>query len=194
MLHKLSSAELLADSFLHYPLMTYAFEGRSEEERKSALLQLYTPCVQAAEKFGGVLVNAEQTGTLIWLPGKNFPLGLWREIQSGMATIPFRVGVKSTLRLMNHDSVPEGWIAKNAGANFGYIWCVGVLESERGKGLSRQLFDQSIEAMRAQGMTAFWLKTDDPKNVLIYQKLGFEIQFETVVKSSGIRTWAMRRV
>ena len=110
-----------------------------------------------------------------------------------MWTIPFKLGAKATLRLMNHDSEPEGWIAKNAGKNYGYIWVVGVATTHRGKGYSRQLIDQAIADMRAQGINEFWLKTEDPKNVTIYQKLGFELVYETLVKSSGLKSWVMRR-
>ena len=184
---------ILADAFLHYPLMKYAFEGRTEEVRSKGLHHLYTHCSKAASIYGGVIITPDQQGALIWLPGTHFPLGLMREIKSGMAAIPFKLGAKTTLRLMNHDGVPEGWIAKNAGENYGYIWCLGVAASQRGKGYSRKLIDQSIADMRTQGMKEFWLKTEDPKNVTIYQKLGFELVYETVVKSSGLRSWVMRK-
>ncbi|MCX6197860.1 MAG: GNAT family N-acetyltransferase [Bacteroidetes bacterium] len=187
------AGKILADAFLHYPLMQYAFEGRSEEQRAKALLDLHTSCSKAAALYGGVILSEDKQGALIWLNGKNFPLGLLREINSGMWTIPFKLGAKATLRLMNHDAVPEGWIAKNANGNFGYIWCVGINVSARGKGYSRQLIDQAITDMRAQGMNEFWLKTDDSKNVTIYQKLGFEIIYETIVKSSGLKSWVMKR-
>jgi ribosomal protein S18 acetylase RimI-like enzyme len=187
------AGEILGESFLHYPLMKYAFEGRTEDERGKNLQYLYKCCTSAAAKYGGVITAENQQGALIWLMGENFPLGLFREMNSGMFFIPFVLGIKQTLRLTNHDGVSEGWIKKNAGANFGYIWCVGVNADARGKGYSRLLIDQSIADMRAQGMKEFWLKTEDPKNVSIYQKLGFELVYETVVESSGLKSWVMRR-
>lgn len=184
---------ILADAFLHYPLMQYAFEGRTEETRSKGLLHLYTSCAAASSKFGGVIVTPDKNGALIWLSGQNFPLGLMREIKSGMATIPFNLGPKATLRLINHDAVPEGWIRRQAGEKMGYIWCLGVAASQRGKGYSRVLIEQSIVDMRRQGLTEFWLKTEDPRNVAIYLKLGFELVHETVVKSSGIKSWVFRK-
>jgi ribosomal protein S18 acetylase RimI-like enzyme len=184
---------ILANAFLHYPLMQYAFEGRTEEARSKGLLNLYTSCAAASSKFGGVIVTPDKNGALIWLPGQNFPLGLLREIKSGMATIPFKLGPKATLRLINHDAVPEGWIRQQASEKMGYIWCLGVAASQRGKGYSRVLIEQSIADMRRQGLTEFWLKTEDPRNVAIYLKLGFELVHETVVKSSGIKSWVFRK-
>lgn len=193
MLINQQAGAILADSFLHYPLMQYAFDGRSEEQRRQGLRQLYSRCTVAAAKYGGVITSGEHKGALIWLPGKNYPLGLFREFMSGMAPLPFKLGFKTTLRLVNHDSVPEGWIRKNAGEKMGYIWCVGVAASERGKGYSRILIEQCIADMKAQGMNEFWLKTEDPKNVLIYTKLGFELVYETIVKSSGLKSWVLRK-
>lgn len=185
------AAKILADSFLHYPLMKYAFKECSEEKRNKHLLQLYHYCSQAASLYGGVLASPDHKGALIWLPGNNFPLGIFREIKSGMWTIPFRIGLSATVRLMNHDAVPENWIKKNAAENFGYIWCVGVQSAARGKGYSRTLIEQSISDMKQRGLKEFWLKTEDPKNVLIYQKLGFELVYETVVKSSRLSSWVL---
>ncbi len=187
------AAEILADSFLHYPLMRYAFEGHTEATRLRSLNLLYKYCTQAAKKFGGVLVTPDRKGALVWLPANNFPLNLHHEILSGMWKIPIEVGIKATLRLMNHDTVSENWIKKNANKNFGYIWCVGVTASARGKGYSRRLIEQCIADMKQKGLNEFWLKTEDPKNVLIYKKLGFELMHETVVKSSGITSWVMRK-
>ncbi len=186
------AGQILADAFLHYPLMLHAFEGSTELERSQALHQLYTHCAKAAFKYGGVRLDADRQAALIWLPVHHFPLGLFREAKAGMLSLPFRLGIKSTLRLMNHDAVSEGWIAKHAGAKMGYIWCVGVSATVRGKGLSRQIIEQSISDMRKQGLNEFWLKTEDAKNVLIYQKLGFELVHETQVKSSTLKSWVMR--
>jgi GNAT superfamily N-acetyltransferase len=188
-----TASDIIARAFIHYPLMQYAFEGYSEEQRAVLLNHLHSKCVAAADLYGRVIITPDKLGAVIWLPGKNFTLTLPKEIRSGMALIPFQIGVKATLRLMNHDGESEGWIRKNAAATMGYIWCVGVLPEARGKGYSRLLIDQSVTQMRGLGITECWLKTEDRKNVTIYQKLGFKLMNEMVVKSSGITSWAMKR-
>jgi ribosomal protein S18 acetylase RimI-like enzyme len=187
-----TAAGILADAFLHYPLMRFAFRER-EKERSMKLHKLFNKSVVAASLYGGVLVSADAQAALTWLPGKHFPLTLWSEFRAGMLAIPLQIGIKPTLRLMNHDTVPESWIGKQAGEKMGYIWCVGVQATQRGKGHSRNLIDQSIADMRAHGMKEFWLKTDDAQNVPIYQKLGFEVMMHTTVKSSQLPTWVFRR-
>lgn len=188
-----TAAHVIASAFLHYPFMLYAFEGMSEERRLELLKRMHRHCVTASAMFGGVIVTPDEQGAVMWLPGKNFPLNLLHEIRSGLAAIPLEIGIKPTLRLTQHDGEAEGWIGKNAGPRMGYIWCVGVLAEARGKGYSRLLIDQSIEEMRKQGLTSCWLKTEDPKNVTIYQKLGFKVMREVVIKSSGLTSWAMMK-
>src|ERR1043165_3668149 len=121
------AGEIFSNAFQQYPLMRYAFEGCTEEKKAKGLYNLYTHCAKAASEYGGIIVSEDGQGALIWLQGKNFQLGLLREIKSGMAAIPFKLGLKSTLRLMNHDAESEGWVRKNAGEKMGYIWVVGVL-------------------------------------------------------------------
>lgn len=187
------AGSILADAFLHYPLMDFAFEGKTAAQQQLGLLHLYTACTNACSTFGGVQISDDQQGALVWLSGNNFPLGLVKELRAGMLRIPFALGVKTTLRLMRHDAVAESWIRQHAGNNMGYIWCLGVRNQARGKGISRVLIEAAIEKMKSEGLDEFWLKTEDPKNVIVYQKSGFELMFETVVKSSGIKTWVMMR-
>jgi hypothetical protein len=188
-----TAARILANAFLNYPLMHYAFEGRSEQQRLALINRLFDKCVSAADIYGKVILTPDNLGAVIWLPGKHFQLTLLHEIRSGMALIPFQVGIKPTLRLMNHDAQAEGWVRKNAAETMGYIWNIGVLPQAQGKGYSRLLVDQSMEQMRNLGLTECWLKTEDSKNVTIYQKLGFTLMNQMVVKSSGVTSWALKK-
>ncbi|MCW3124935.1 MAG: family acetyltransferase [Bacteroidetes bacterium] len=188
-----SAAYIIAEAFLHYPLMEYAFKGHTESQRLILLHRLFAKCVSAADIYGGVILTDDKLGAVIWLPGKSSQLNLIHEVRSGMALIPFQVGIKPTLRLMNHDAKAEGWVRKNAAESMGYIWNIGALPEARGKGYSRLLVDQSLDQMHNLGLTECWLKTEDPKNVTIYQKLGFTLMNEMVVKSSGITSWALKK-
>lgn len=187
------AGKILSQAFHYYPLMQYAFEYCADEVKRKGLLALYTHCAEAAQRYGGLMVSDDEQSAIMWLPGKHYQLGLWREITSGMWQIPFKLGPKATLRLMSHDGEPEGWIREHASNRMGYIWVVGVLAEARGKGHSRRLIEQAIADMKQQGLDEFWLKTEDPKNVFIYEKLGFKVVHEMTVKSSGLKSWVMKR-
>ena len=188
------ASRVLADAFLHYPLMKFAFEGYTDEECAALLLKLYTGCVSAANIYGGVHITSGSDGAVIWLPGRYFPVTLTMEIRSGMWTLPVQLGQRATLRLMNHERESEGWIKKKSIREMGYIWCVGVALQTRGRGYSRILIDECMDQMRMLGLKECWLKTEDPKNVAIYEKQGFAVINHMVVKSSGIDSWAMRKI
>jgi hypothetical protein len=137
------AALILADAFLHYPLMRFAF-GDDEAKRSTMLSRLFNKTVVATSLYGGVIISEDGRAAITWLPGKAFPLTLMNELRAGMLAIPLQVGVKSTLRLMNHDTVPESWIRKHASEDMGYIWCIGVEAAQRGKGHSRLLINLSL--------------------------------------------------
>jgi ribosomal protein S18 acetylase RimI-like enzyme len=174
--------------------MAYAFEGRTEQQRAQSLHKLYTKCVSAAAIYGKVLLTPDNLGALIWLPGKNFTVTVPMEIRSGMALLPLQIGIRPSLRLMKHEGESEGWIRKNCNDDMGYIWSIGVMPQARGRGYSRLLINESLNQMREARLTECWLKTEDPKNVLIYQKLGFTLMNTMKVKSSGITAWALKRL
>lgn len=188
------ASQIFAAAFSQYPLMQYAFEGCSEEKKARGRLALYTHCAKAAQIYGGLHLTDDEQGAIIWLPSQHYQLGLWREFVSGMVAIPFKLGPKATLRLINHEAVLDNWIRKHAGDKMGYVWVVGVLANARGKGYSRWLIEKAIADMKAQGLTEFWLSTEAPQNVLIYQKMGFEVMLEMVVPSSGLQAWIMKKV
>jgi ribosomal protein S18 acetylase RimI-like enzyme len=185
---------ILAAAFHRYPLMMYAFAGLRDEERARRLQCLYTRCTQAATLYGGGVLAEKQEGAAIWLHPDHFQLSLPEELKSGMAWLPLELGIRPTLRLVRHDGESEGWIKQYAPASIGYLWCIGVPPEMQGRGIGRWLINECTTQMRAAGLSECWLKTEDPKNVAIYQKLGFEMMRMMTVKSSGIPSWAMRRV
>ena len=56
------------------------------------------------------------------------------------------------------------------------------------------MMDLAVKEMKEKGMEEIWLKTEDAKNVKIYEKLGFQVEKHVVAKSSNIDAWMMKRV
>ncbi|KAG9403376.1 hypothetical protein AC1031_006022 [Aphanomyces cochlioides] len=174
--------------------MKYAFEGHSDQDQLEKLIIMYRTLTASAMAYGGVVETEDGTGALHWISGKNYPLGLWREIQTGALSLPFQLGFRPVHRLANHDTESQQYTAKHASKSMGWIWSVGVAPEGQGKGHCRYLIETAIEQMRAQGMTEFWLTTDKEVNVTIYKKLGFEVMAEKIMSGSGIKNWTMKRV
>ncbi|KAF0697049.1 Aste57867_12233 [Aphanomyces stellatus] len=188
-------AEVLAQAFLHYPSMDWAFEGESDAEQLRKLVITYDALLDAVQRYGGVVHASDGTGALLWLPGTHFPLGLWRELWTSIAALPFRIGFHATKRLSDHEDESIDYIVTHGTkSTMGVIWNVGVAPAGRGKGHCRDMVRRAIDAMRADGLREFWLATDAAVNVAIYEKLGFEVVHKRVVRCSGIQSWVMRQV
>ena len=186
--------QVLGEAFHSYPLMRYAFEGQTPERYTRSVNTLYSCCADGCKAYGNTFLHPSGNAALTYLNGDSFPMGFWKELQTGFLKIPINLGIKATLRLIKHEEEVEPWIRKNAGQSMGYIWCIGVRPSEQGKGYSRDLMDLAVQEMQSKGMKEVWLKTEDAKNVKIYEKLGFTVENHLVAKSSGIDAWMMKRV
>lgn len=186
--------QVLGEAFLSYPLMKYAFEGQSQERFKKSVFTLYGCCANGCASYGNTYLHPSGDGAITYLHGQSFPLGFWKELKTGFLAVPFHLGLKATFRLIRHEEEVEPWIRKNSSDKMGYIWCIGVRPSAQGKGYSRQMMDWAVKEMKEKGIEEIWLKTEDAKNVEIYQKLGFTVERHIVAKSSGIDAWMMKRV
>ncbi|CAK4197676.1 unnamed protein product [Aphanomyces euteiches] len=144
--------------------------------------------------YGGVVEAEDGNGTVYWLPRNQYPLGLWKELKSGMITLPFQVGFRPLSRIVRHYHESEKYTLEHASANAGWICVVGVAPEGQGKGHCRRMMETAIDAMRAQGMDEIWLTTDKDVNVTIYKKLGFQVMTEKVISSSGVKSWTMKYV
>ena len=186
--------QVLGEAFLDYPLMRYACDGQSPEKYKKSFFTLYGCCANGCAAYGNTFLHPSGDGALTYPSGDSFPMGLWKELQTGFLAVPLNLGLKATLRLIKHEEEVEPWIRKNASKSMGYIWCIGVRPSAQGKGYSREMMDLAVKEMKEKGMEEIWLKTEDAKNVKIYEKLGFKVEKHVVAKSSGIDAWMMKRV
>ena len=66
----------------------------------------------------------------------------------------------------------------------------GSMPSHHGRGIGSTLVRQMTTRADAEG-DACWLFTFTPRNVPIYEHLGFQVTLETTFPSSGLRLWVM---
>ncbi|KAG9403356.1 hypothetical protein AC1031_006001 [Aphanomyces cochlioides] len=129
-------ARTLAQAFLDYPCMKYAFDGMTEAERLEKLTILERTVAVAALNFGGIVEAKDGNGALLWLAGKNFPLSLEQSEQSGITALP---------------ALLEGnnYAVQHASKTMGWIWVLGVAPESQGKGHGRYLVEKAVADMRA---------------------------------------------
>jgi ribosomal protein S18 acetylase RimI-like enzyme len=69
---------------------------------------------------------------------------------------------------------------------------LGVEPGQQGQGIGSTLVRQMTTRAEADGL-ACWLFTFAPRNVPIYERLGFHVTLDTTLPSSGLRLWVMAR-
>jgi ribosomal protein S18 acetylase RimI-like enzyme len=73
-----------------------------------------------------------------------------------------------------------------------YLHIAGVDPSHQGKGLGSASIREGLARAREDGLPAF-LETATPRNVSLYQSLGFEVIDEWHVPKGGPKFWSMLR-
>jgi len=73
-----------------------------------------------------------------------------------------------------------------------FLGTVGVHPDSRGRGLGRAVIAAGLREADAAGVPAF-LETSAPRNVGLYESLGFGVTAEYDLPDGGPRTWSMLR-
>ena len=186
-----TAASVLGQAFAKDAFMAYVFPDA--DSRIAKLTQIFLPLIRTSLRHGGVEITPGNGGVLAWAPAKVFsgPLKILELVRSGMVWLPASIGLSAAQRLIAHDHTCEAALIHHAPKDFAYIWAVGVRPDQAGKGLGKQMIQAALNDMRQQGYKACWLRTENPKNVGLYEYLGFQqVHIETPA-SSGMQSWLM---
>ncbi|MEL6603955.1 MAG: GNAT family N-acetyltransferase [Cyanobacteria bacterium J06614_10] len=183
------AAEALGAAFSRDPFMSYVFPKAITRERNIAAV--FYPLIRCNMTYGNVEIARNGEGILLWISGKRLPLPLQMLVRSGMIWTPFRVGQAAFKRLENHEAFCDQAVEAIAPEGFAYMWVVGVHPDSAGKGLGKQMIQSAIGTMRRQGHSACILRTDNEKNVALYEHLGFEQVSAGIEPSSQLPYWLL---
>jgi ribosomal protein S18 acetylase RimI-like enzyme len=180
----------LGQAFEGYPLMTYALarpEGRSR-----AVTSLYASVLWDCLRWGEVYATSDLAGVACWLrPGQTFP-GLLRLIRAGMLRLPWQFGLTGFRRLQAYAELAHQLQQEHAPERHWYLWAIGVLPQDQGKGIARRLA-APVLARADQESLPCYLDTHVETNVAIYKRLGFEVVSKVILPGHPLPVWAMLR-
>jgi GNAT superfamily N-acetyltransferase len=127
-----------------------------------------------------------------WPPGAS--VGIVQMIRAGLAELPFRCGVGTTVRTLTGLGALEKAHERVArGQPHWFLDHLGVDPSAQGKGLGRRLLREQLARVDGDRVPAL-LHTSKGSNVPFYGSLGFEVVEEQKVGGAGGFTlWTMRR-
>jgi len=184
-----SAAALLGQAFSQDPFMTYLLPNATT--RVQQLTTLLLPAIRCSLRYGGVEVAPDGGGTLAWISGEYFPLRFPLIVQSGLIWTPLSIGLSAFKRLRTHETLCGHALKTRAPDGFAYLWVVGVHPNAAGRGLGKRLIQSALDTMQRRGHSACLLRTENPRNVEIYEHLGFKAIHTDISPGSNLRYWLL---
>src|SRR5688572_19081870 len=164
------AAQVLAHAFADDPLFTWAIPDR--DRRSRALPHVFDGTLRHCARHGGVETVADGAAVVGWMTGAHLRMSARDVVAAGLVSIPFRLGPAATRRLQAHEAACERALDAVAPARWAYLCVVGVEPAEQGRGHGAAVIRTALESM-ATDHDACLLKTENPGNVAIYERLGF---------------------
>ncbi|MEL6160021.1 MAG: N-acetyltransferase [Cyanobacteria bacterium J06627_32] len=184
-----AAAKALGAAFSRDPFMSYVFPNAIAREKNIA--SVFLPLIHCNLEYGNVEATQNGEGILLWISGESLPLTLQMLVRSGMIWTPFKVGQAAFNRLNSHEDFCDQAVEKHAPKGFAYMWVVGVHPNAAGKGIGKQMIQSAISTMQRRGHSACILRTDNQKNVALYEHLGFEQIHNDIEPRSQLPFWLL---
>lgn len=181
----------LTRAFQQYPMMV---DTAPDPARRIAAAEvLYGAILHDCFSQGEVWATPHCRAIACWLPPERAYPGFWRQAWAGMWRLAFWPGPRGLLRLMAYDQVGQALHHQFAGDPHWYLSVIGVDPGFQRQGLAGQLLRPALERAQAAGLPCY-LETHDPVNVPLYERFGFRVCEERVVRGRPVRVWGMRWV
>jgi ribosomal protein S18 acetylase RimI-like enzyme len=181
------ATNVLVDAFEGLPPGTQLFR---EPNSSAKLRYFWDRTCKYALLFGECYGSEDGSGVALWLLPNETRMTPWRMFRSGMFSAPFHMGMRDFKAFgafarhtdtMHREALPE--------AHY-YLFAVGVRADKQGGGVGSSLIRSMFERAKSEDRPVF-LETQSPKNVRIYERLGFEVVSEGVIPGVELRNWGM---
>jgi len=180
---------LFARAFQEDPLMRYAIPDA--QQRRRLLPALMGLNVRYGCRYGEVYSTAECTGAAIWLPPGHATYTLWRMLRAGMFIAPLRLPWPVLRRLAAVEGRAQRLHERYAPRPHWYLAQIGVEPAFQRQGIASRLLRPMLARMDTAGLPCY-LETENPANVALYERYGFQVAYEDVAPD-GPHIWAMLR-
>ncbi len=182
-------AAMLARAFAHDPFFSYL--TGDAPERNQRMRDGWTGILRyASARLAHTWTTDDRAGAAIWLPPGH------------------RASLLENLRLLPEMARLTGWrrlrLAADAlelleqrrkahvPAPHFYLSALGVEPERQGTGIGTALMEPVLERCDRDRLAAY-LETAAARNVLLYERAGFEVVEELILPKTDIRGWLMRR-
>jgi len=186
-----AAARVFARAFFDDPIAHYVTP--SESTRFRTLEAVLRPFLRYGVLYGEVHTTpGEPAAGAIWLGPDEWHIGEEGASRAGMDWIADEIGDEDYLRFTAY----YDWMSKQhellAPATHLYLAVLAVDTHLQGQGIGSGLIRNMTRRADEEGLVCY-LETQQPKNVPLYQRHGFEVVLDTMEPVSRLRTWAFVR-
>ncbi len=185
------AAQVLSRAFAEEPL--WEDLRRRSTQAEAVIYELFALMVRYGLTYGEVHAPTEAIeGVAIWLPSQRAHMTWWRVIRCGGLSLLRYLDVGTIQRYFIDDTQIQ--VARRHYAPFPhwYLAALGVEPSLRGRGHARTLLTAMLARLDDMGMPAY-LETHTFRNVAMYERYGFRVVVEDVLRHTRLRYWGMLR-
>lgn len=190
-----AATRVLADAFAGDPWARYVL-GAPGSRRAGALAAVMRAPVDVSRRRGGLVLEYDEHGSVgavsTWVPADQRHVGVVDAVRANALSVPITVGAPTMFRLGKDERDLDAVLAEHLRPGDAYLWVLGARRDLHGRGLGRAVVDETCRQAAARGFRRVVLNTDNPANVQMYARLGFELH-DTARRSSGLTAHVLIR-
>ncbi|MBA2598368.1 MAG: GNAT family N-acetyltransferase [Chloroflexia bacterium] len=186
-----AAAAVMGRALVDDPLIIYILPDA--QQRASGVAPMMTMFLRIGLAHGEVWVTPPPiTGVACWLaPAHPAPTQEDRDA-AGWREVADVWGSAAVARYQAFVADMGGVVGSLAPEPHWHLAWLGVEPGHQGQSIGSTLVRQMTTHADAKGI-ACWLFTFAPRNVPIYEHIGFQVTRDTILPSSGLRLWVMAR-
>ena len=185
------AAKVCTRAFFDYPMIT--FDWPDPNRRARYLDWLWVCAINYGFRYGVVYTTPGIDGVAVWLPPGQTHVTTWRYALVGYLQLPFFMGFKQFFtRSMKRDDLEQKMREEIIPGPHWYLWILAVDPVRQGKGVGTILMRTGLKSADAHHLPCY-LETYDEKNIIFYQKQGFNLIRTVQVPDSKLSFWCFLR-
>ena len=185
------AVDVFARAFFDDPITHYLFPDKNERFRQ--LKSVFKPYLRYGVLFGEVHTRpGDVEAGAMWLGPDEWHMTDEGSEVAGFGALPEALGEEAFERFDKYFTWMNGLHDLDGPARHLYLAVLAVDTHLQGQGIGSALVRNVTRRADMEGLPCY-LETQQPRNVPLYQRLGFEVIVDTVEPVSGVRTWTFLR-
>lgn len=183
------ASAVLCRAFYDDPLVAYVVPD--ESRRAQVLPSFYSIVVRYALRYGAIYTTPAVEGVACWLTPGNTTVSTWRLLRVAPSAL-FAFSSSERRRNITYARYTDDVHAQAVSGPHWYLWGLGVEPSRQRQGIGGQLIEPVLARADRDGLPCY-LETTKAVNVPFYERHGFTVVSDSVVPTTAVRVWGMRR-